>query len=345
MDLATSYLGLRLNHPFVLGASPLTGNLDQVRRLEDAGCAGIVMHSLFEERCGHTSPRSTAAVSQADDAFSGLADHFLSSARADELPLQPDDYLEQLRKIKAAVSVPIVASMNGSSAGAWLSYAPLLEQAGADALEINLYAVSTDLRDSALAVEQRIETMVRTLKQLVQIPVAVKLAPFYTALASFAARLADGGADGLVLFNRFYQPDVDVETLEVLPNLRLSTSGELLLRLRWLAILSERIPVSLAVTGGVHTVVDGIKALLCGAHAVQLVSAVLQQGPQHFQTMERGLRYWMTRHQLDSIDAFRGIVSVARAPNPAQLERTGYLRVLQSWPSALPVQDSGLMAG
>jgi len=243
------------------------------------------------------------------------------------------------------VSLPIMASMNGSSAGAWLGYAPLLEQAGADAVEINLYAVSTDLHDSSGDVEQRIETLVHTLKHLVHIPVAVKLAPFYTALASLVARLADQGADGFVLFNRFYQPDIDVETLDVLPNLRLSTSGELLLRLRWLAILADRVPVSFAATGGVHTALDGIKALLSGAHAVQLVSAVLQQGPQHFQVMEQGLRHWMTRHQLESIDAFRGMVSVARAANPAHLERTGYLRVLQSWQHALPVQDAGLMAG
>jgi dihydroorotate dehydrogenase (fumarate) len=339
MDLGASYLGLRLKHPFVLGASPLTGSVDQVRRLEDAGCAGIVMHSLFEERCGRTSSHWSEGY-QADGTVS-----FRSAARADELPLQPDEYLEQLRKIKAAVSLPIMASMNGSSAGAWLRYAPLLEQAGADALEVNVYAVSTDLHDASPAVEQRIETLVLKLKQLVHIPVAVKLAPFYTALASLAARLADMGAGGLVLFNRFYQPDIDVETLDVLPNLRLSTSGELLLRLRWLAILSERVPVSLAATGGVHTVLDGIKALLSGAHAVQLVSAVLQQGPQHFRLMELGLRDWMTRHQLESIDAFRGTVNVARAANPSHIERTGYLRVLQAWRHALPVQDAGLMAG
>src|SRR5262249_16222328 len=167
----------------------------------------------------------------------------------------------------------------------------------------------------------------------------------YTALANLAARLATAGADGLVLFNRFYQPDIDIETLEVLPNLRLSTSGELLLRLRWLAILSERVPVSLAVTGGVHTVLDGIKALLSGAHPAQLVSAVLQEGPQHFRMMEQGLRHWMSRHQLDSIEAFRGIVSVARCANPTHFERTGYLRVLQSWHRAVPGQEPDLMIG
>jgi dihydroorotate dehydrogenase (fumarate) len=342
MDLTASYLGLHLKHPFLLGASPLTGNLDQVRRLEDGGCAGIVMHSLFEEQCASSPFPSTPPVPRSDDAPSGLADR---SLRDGALPLKPDEYLEQLRKIKAAVSIPVIGSMNGSGVGEWLQYAPLMEQAGASAIEVNVYALSADLRTSALDLEQRIETLVQRVKRLVRIPVTVKLAPFFTALAHSAMRLAAAGADGLVLFNRFYQPDVDVETLEVLPNLRLSTSGELLLRLRWLAILAERVPVSLAATGGVHTTLDGIKALLSGAHAVQLVSAILQQGPQHFRTLETGLRYWMTRHELDSIETFRGLASYARAANPAPLERTGYLRVLQSWPNVLAIQDYGLMAG
>jgi dihydroorotate dehydrogenase (fumarate) len=340
MDLTVRYLGLRLKHPFVLGASPLTGNLNQVKRLEDAGCAAIVMHSLFEEQIVHTTTIPNAHRT----ALEG-ADHFKHASRADEFPLRPDEYLEQIRRIKAAVSIPVIGSLNGIGTGDWLRYAPLMEQAGASALEVNAYHLSTDVHDSPINLEHQIETLVQRLRQSVGIPVAAKLAPFHTALAGFAGRLAAAGADGLVLFNRFYQPDIDVETLEVLPNLRLSTSSELLLRLRWLAILSERVPLSLAATGGVHTVLDGIKALLAGAHTVQMVSAVLQQGPQHFRTMEGGLRQWMTRHQLESIDAFRGIVSFARSANPSYFERAGYLRVLQSWRNAIPSQDAGPMIG
>jgi dihydroorotate dehydrogenase (fumarate) len=243
------------------------------------------------------------------------------------------------------VSVPVIGSLNGVGADGWLEYAPLMEQAGADALELNVYYLSTGLDDSPLSIEHQIETLVHNLKRLVHVPLAVKLAPFYTALPSLAARLAAAGADGLVLFNRFYQPDIDVDTLEVLPNLRLSTSAELLLRLRWLAILSERVPVSLAATGGVHTVLDGVKALLSGAHAVQMVSAVLQQGPRHFRVMEQGLRQWMTRHRYDSIDAFRGRANLMRSTNPAYFERTAYLRILQTWPHAVPVQEPSLVVG
>jgi dihydroorotate dehydrogenase (fumarate) len=324
----------------VLGASPLTGNLDQVKRLEDGGCAAIVMHSLFEEQIAHTT-----AIPSADRTAQEVVGRFKHASRLDEFPLQPDEYLEQIRRIRAAVSIPVIGSLNGMGTGDWLRYAPLMEEAGAAALEVNAYHLSTDVNDSPVNVERQIETLVQRLKQSVGIPVAAKLAPFHTALASFAGRLAAAGADGLVLFNRFYQPDIDIDTLEVLPNLRLSTSSELLLRLRWLAILSERVPLSLAATGGVHTVLDGIKALLSGAHIVQMVSAVLQQGPQHFRTMEGGLRQWMMRHQLESIDAFRGIVSFARSTNSSYFERAGYLRVLQSWRNAIPSQDPGPMIG
>lgn len=341
MDLTAPYLGLSLNHPFMLGASPLTGDLDHVRRLEDGGCAAIVMHSLFEEQIAQATSGTIPELDRAVPEFVGNFRHF---PRPDGFPLRPDEYLEQIRKIKAAVSIPVMGSLNGIGADGWLSYAPLMEQAGANALELNVYYLSTGLQDSSLSIERQIETLVRSLKGLVHIPVVVKLAPFYTALASLAARLAAAGADGLVLFNRFYQP-VDVETLEALPNLRLSTSAELLLRLRWLAILSERVPVSLAATGGVHTVLDGVKTLLSGAHAVQMVSAVLQQGPQHFRVMERGLRHWMAQHQHDSIDTFRGRLNLTRCTNPAYFERSAYLRILQSWRHAVPVQEPGLVTG
>jgi dihydroorotate dehydrogenase (fumarate) len=243
------------------------------------------------------------------------------------------------------VSIPVIASLNGVGVDGWLSYANLLEQAGADALELNLYYLSTGRSDSASVIEKHILGLVRTLKSRIRIPLAVKLTPFYTALAGLARELEAAGADGLVIFNRFYQPDIDVETLEVCPNLRLSTSAELLLRLHWLAILSDRIKASLAVSGGVHTVLDGIKALLCGAHAVQMVSAILQQGPRHFRQMEQGVRHWMARHEYESIDAFRGRLNLKHSTNLAYFERLSYLRILQTWPEAVEVQDPGVSAG
>jgi dihydroorotate dehydrogenase (fumarate) len=322
----TPYLGLKLAHPFVLGASPVTGHLDNVRRAEDGGCAAIVMHSLFEEQVAEAG--QLAAFGQSAREFLATLSHF---SRPERFPLGPHEYLEQLRRIKAAVSVPVIGSLNGVSPDGWLTNARLIEEAGADALELNVYFLSTDVRDSPADIEGHVESLVRTLRGLIRIPIAVKLSPFFTAFGSLAVRLEAAGADGLVFFNRYYQPDVDIDTLELLPNLHLSTSAELQLRLRWLAILSERVKISLAATGGVHGVMDGIKAVLSGAHAVQMVSAVLQRGPQHFRDMEQGLSSWMTRHKYDSIDACRGILNLRRYADPTQFERAGYVQMLHSW--------------
>jgi len=326
--LTTTYLGLNLAHPFILGASPLTQHMDNVRKLEDGGCAAIVMHSLFEEQIAEAASGMIPGLERTMPEFTGTLAHF---PIPEKFPLGPVEYLEQIRRIKEAVSVPVIGSLNGIGADGWLKYAPLIEQAGADALEFNVYYLSTGLHDSAVDIETQIETLVRRVKGSIRIPVAVKLSPFFTAFASLAARLEAAGADGLVLFNRFYQADIDIDTLEVLPNLQLSTSAELLLRLRWLAILSGRVHASLAVTGGVHTVLDGVKALLSGAHAVQMVSAVLQQGPQRFRVMEQRLRQWMVRNHYDSIDAFRGRLSLKDYSNPTYFERANYLRILRTW--------------
>jgi dihydroorotate dehydrogenase (fumarate) len=328
--LATSYLGLKLAHPFILGASPLTGHLDNARRLEDAGCAAIVMHSLFEEQIAEVTSGRIPHLDRPMPEFTGVVADF---SRPETFPLGPDEYLEQIRRIKAAVSIPVIGSLNGFGGDGWLNFAPLIERAGADALELNIYYLSTGIQDSSTDIENRVETLVRTLKGLIRIPLAVKLSPFYTALANLAVRLDAAGADGLVLFNRFYQPDIDVEAMDVLPNLRLSTSAELLLRLRWLAILSDRVGSSLAATGGVHSTLDGVKALLSGAHAVQMVSAVLQQGPGRFRMMEQALHQWMERKHYDSIEAFRGALSLRRCTNPAYFERSLYMRILHTWPS------------
>lgn len=328
MSLTASYLGLKLAHPFMLGASPLTLHVDNARRLEDRGCAAIVMHSLFEEQIAEATSGRIPQLDRAMPEFAGVVAPF---SHPEKFPMGPDEYLEQMRRIKAAVSIPVIGSLNGFGADGWLSYAPLIERAGADALEVNVYYLSTGTQDSSTDIENRIETLVRTLKGLILIPLAVKLSPFYTAFANLAVRLDAAGADGLVLFNRFYQPDIDVETLDVLPNLRLSTSAELLLRLRWLAILSDRVGASLAATGGVHSTLDGVKALLSGAHAVQMVSAVLQQGPEHFRIMEQGLRHWMGKKHYASIETFRGVLSLKRCTNPAYFERSNYLRILHTW--------------
>ena len=328
MALTTSYLGLKLAHPFILGASPVTGHLDNVRGCEDGGCAAIVMHSLFEEQIAETAAGKIPGVERAAQEFLSTHAHF---SRSEKFPLGPVEYLEQLRKIKAAVSVPVIGSLNGVGTDGWLTYAHLIEEAGADALEVNIYHLSTGVRDSSLDIETHLESLVRRLRGLVRIPIAVKLSPFFTALGSMAMRLEAAGADGLVLFNRYYQPDIDVDTLEALPNLHLSTSAELLLRLRWLAILSEHVKASLAVTGGVHSARDGIKAVLSGAHTVQMVSAVLQQGPQHFREMAQGLAYWMSGHKYHSIDEFRGSLNLRRFGDATHFERAGYFQMLHSW--------------
>ena len=328
MTTVTSYMGLQLAHPFLLGASPLTAHVDNIRRLEDGGCAAIVMHSLFEEQIGKpTSARIATLQKRLEDFTAGFV-HF---PRPQTFPLDPHDYLEQIRRIKAAVAIPVIGSINCCGPDGWLTFAPLLAEAGADALELNVYSLSTDPAESPRDAEHAIERLVADVKSLIRIPVAVKLAPFYTAFASFASRLDKAGADGLVLFNRFYHPDIDVDTLEMLPNLKLSTSAELQLRLHWFAALFERVNATLIATGGVHTALDGVKALLSGAHAAQMVAAVLQQGPQHFRTMEDGLRYWMSRHHFNSIDEFRGRASQTRHMEPAEVERANYREILQAW--------------
>jgi dihydroorotate dehydrogenase (fumarate) len=328
MDLSTSYLGLNLSHPFMPGASPLADDLDMVRRLEDAGAAAIVMRSLFEEQirgeqlAAHRSMDSI--VESTGEALSYLPD-------PGDFTLGPDEYLEQLRRIREAVEVPVIGSLNGTSLGGWLEYAELMESAGANALELNVYLVATDPHETSQVIEERVLDMVRAVVNAVEIPVAVKLSPFFTALAHFARCLDDAGAKGLVLFNRFYQPDIDPEELEVVPVLHLSDSQELLLRLRWLAILSERITGHLAVTGGVHNGLDAVRAIMAGADAVQMVSALLRNGPEHLKTVREEVVRWMEERKYDSIGQMQGSMDLLRCPDPTEFERGNYLRVLQSW--------------
>ena len=328
MDLSTTYLGIRLPHPYIPGASPMVDDLDTVRRLEDAGAAAIVMHSLFEEQITREQMATSRHLDATSDSYAEALT-YLPSPEA--FALGPDEYLEHIHKLKAMVSIPVVASLNGATEGGWLDYARLIENAGADALELNVYALATDLDESSEMLERRTLHMLETVRRSIGIPLAVKLSPFYTSLAHFARRLAERGADGLVLFNRFYQPDIDVETLEVSPTLRLSDSSELLLRLRWLAVLSGRIDASLAVTGGVHTVLDTVKAVMAGADAVQVVSTLLRHGPEELTNLRRNLALWLEEHEYDSLEQMKGSMNLLRCPNPAAHERANYMNVLQRW--------------
>ena len=328
MSLATHYLGLKLAHPFMPGASPLVDELDMVRRLEDAGASAIVMHSLFEEQISREQYATIYHMELYADAFAEVRSYFPG---ADDFALGPDQYLEQVRRIKAAVAVPVIASLNGATGGGWTRYARLIQEAGADALELNVYYMSTDPSESAWDVEARVLEVLKCVKGTVSIPVALKLSPFYSALASFARSLEGAGADGLVLFNRFYQPDIDLEALEVVPKVNLSTSQELLLRLRWLSILSPTVRLSLACSGGVHSHEDALKAVMCGADAVQVVSALLRHGPSALTRIREDFVRWMEEHEYVSLTQIRGSMNLSRCPDPAAFERANYMRVLQSW--------------
>jgi dihydroorotate dehydrogenase (fumarate) len=331
MDLSTTYLGFTLPHPFMPGASPLVDDLDTVRQLEDAGAAAIVMHSLFEEQLVGEQ-LAHAAYAEALGESSPEAHSYLPAPAA--FALGPEEYLEQVRRIKAAVAVPVIASLNGSDPGGWLAYARLLAQAGADALELNIYELATDPAQPAGAIEEQVVAMVRAVRGCVSIPVAVKLSPFYTALAHLAAQLDGAGVEGLVLFNRLYQPDLDVEQLEVVPSLRLSDSSELPLRITWLAVLSAYVRPSLAVSGGVHTALDAVKAIMAGAHAVQMVSALLRHGPQHLGAVREATAQWLEEHEYESLRQLQGSMSYARCPDPKAFARVNYVKVLQSWRAA-----------
>lgn len=328
IDLKTNYLGLSLAHPIMPGASPLVDDLDTVRRLEDAGAPAIVMHSLFEEQIELEEQSTIWSMEVHAEGYAEALSYF---PRPDMFSLGPEQYLEQIRRIKQAVRVPVIASLNGVSAAGWLRYSELIEQAGADALELNIYHVPTSPTETAAQVEQRVLDVLEGVRSRVKLPIAVKLSPFYSAIAAFAQELARRGAQALVLFNRFYEPDFDIEALEVVPRLRLSEPSELLLRLHWIAILRPQLNISLAATGGVHSALDVIKAIMAGADVVQVVSALLQFGPEHLAKIVKNLMLWMEEHGYTSLEEMRGNLSLARCPRPDAFERGNYMRVLQSW--------------
>ena len=328
MDLSTTYLGIRLPNPLMPGASPMADQLDWVKRLEDAGASAIIMRSLFEEQITHEQQGMIHHMEIHEEAFAEAVSYF---PKPENFPFGPTQYLEQIRKVKAAVALPVIASLNGVTAEGWLDYARSIEQAGADALELNVYLVATDPYETGHAVEHRLLENARAVKASVTIPVAVKLSPFYSSVANLGRKLDEAGVDGLVLFNRFYQPDIDLDALEAVPNLHLSDSTELLLRLRWLAILSGKVRPALAVSGGVHTGADALKAVMAGASAVQLVSALLHHGPAHLAAIRDQMALWLEQHEYTSLEQARGSMSLERSPNAAAFERANYMRVLQSY--------------
>ena len=325
MDLSTTYLGMRLPHPLIVGAGPLADDLDTVRALEDAGAALLVLRSLYEEEI----------TGEQMDAFLSAESHSDSFAEAGTyapdpiVALGPDEYLEHLRLVKAAVRIPVMASLNGVTAGGWTSYARQLEEAGADGLELHLYHAASDMTSSAAEVEREAIEIVRAVKRSLRIPVAVKLAPLLTAFAHFAKQLEAAGADGLVLFTRFHRVDIDVDELEVIRTLPLSDSSELPLRLRGTAAVAGRVKASVAITGGVHTGIDVIKATMVGAHATQMVSALLRHGPNYLRTVRKDIESWMREHEWSSLSEMRGNMSLERIPDPAAYERANFRTALR----------------
>jgi dihydroorotate dehydrogenase (fumarate) len=328
MNLKTTYLGLQLPHPLMVGACPLANDMDMVRRLEDAGSAAITLPSLFEEQITREEFGTLYDLEAGSESFAEATSYF---ANIPEIRLGPDNYLDQIRKVKAAVKVPVIASLNGVTASGWLDFARKIEQAGADALELNLYYLATNPLETADTVEKRLLEIVRTVKSSVALPLAVKLSPFFTSLAHFAKVLEGAGADAVVLFNRFYQPDLDIEALEVEPSLNLSSPSTLRLRLRWLAMLHSQLSIPMAVSGGVHTAEGALKATMAGATGIQMVSALLMHGPEQLKKVREDMIQWMEEHEYESLDQMRGSLSLTKCPNPQAFERANYMRVLAGW--------------
>jgi len=332
-DLTTTYLGLQLRNPLVASASPLSKKVDTVRRLEDAGAAAVVMYSLFEEQITHESQeldhyleRGTHSYAESLSYFPDLGSYNLGS----------EPYLEHLHRVKRAVDIPVIGSLNGISSGGWVQYAQRIEQAGADALELNIYYLPTDPNLSGSELEEQYVKLVREVRATVKIPIALKLSPFFTSLPHIARRFVEAGANGLVLFNRFYQPDFDLEELEVIPNLELSTSRELRLPLRWIALLYGRIAADFALTSGVHTAQDVLKAVMAGASVAMTTSALLEYGVGRLTHILTDLQAWMEEHEYESITFMKGSMSQRAVAEPAAFERANYMKVLNAFNSYLP---------
>jgi dihydroorotate dehydrogenase (fumarate) len=340
VDLRTSYLGLELRSPLVASPSPLTGEPDSAVRLAESGAAAIVLPSLFEEEIVHEETELERSLEAGSDQFAEALDYF---PNIEPFAGVGDRYLARLRQVKARAGVPVIASLNATTAGGWVRYAGLMQEAGADALELNLYHLAADPRRSAPDMEALDLELIAAVRDAITIPLAVKLSPYYSALASFARSAVEHGADGLVLFNRFYQPDFDLDTFEVVPRLELSRPSELRLPMRWTAILRPQLgpAVSLAASSGIHTGTDAVKALMVGADVTMTTSALLLRGPEHLRAIEGELVAWMTEHEYESVDQLRGSATAAAVEDPSAFERANYMRTLRSWTSPRDAARTG----
>jgi len=329
MDLSTTYLGKKLRTPLVPSASPLTGELDNLKKLEDAGASAVVLPSIFEEQIVDDINEMYDDLERGAESFAEAVNYF---PKFENLPRGPEAYLEYIRKAKAALKIPVFASINGFTAGGWTDYARQVQEAGADGLELNLYAIPTDPKLPAKEIEDGYLETVRAVKAAVTIPLAVKLSPFFTNMGAFAQRLDEAGVSGLVLFNRFYQPDLSLEKMEVAAGIHLSTSASLRLPLRWIAILRGRLKISLGATSGIHTGADALKAVLAGADATFLCSALLKDGIKRLTAIEGEMKRWLESKGHDSLPALRGVLSQARVKDPAIFERALYIKALTAMP-------------
>jgi len=326
VDLSTNYLGLKLNSPLVASASPLSREVDGICRLQEAGASAVVLYSLFEEQLRQEEMDLEYHLSAGTESFAESLSYF---PQASEFHVGPEGYLNHIRKAKKATGIPIIASLNGSTLGGWTKFAAEIERAGADAIECNIYQIPTDPQLTAEDVEKTYLDILRAVKATVTIPVAVKLSPFFSNMANMARRLDEAGADALVLFNRFYQPDIDLEELEIRPNVLLSTPQALRLPLTWIGILYGRVKVGLAATGGVHGAEDVIKLLMVGADVTMMCSSLLRHGINHIRHVERELREWMEEHEYESVAQMQGSMSQVRCADPAAFERAQYMRAVK----------------
>jgi dihydroorotate dehydrogenase (fumarate) len=332
VDLRTTYLGLSLRNPIVASCGPLTGKLDSLKRLEEAGVAAVVLPSLFEEQILREEQEIQRLYEYGTESF---AEAITYRPEMETYDIGPQSYLKLVENAKAALSVPVIGSLNGTSPGGWVDYACQIESAGADALELNIYLLATDPDATSAQVEERYLELVRKVSGAVSIPVAVKVGPFFSSPANMARRLVEAGANGLVLFNRFLQPDIDLETLEVVPNLVLSTSNDLRLPLRWMAILRPLLTASLAATTGVHTSEDVLKLLLVGADVTMTTSSLLKKGPGHVRTLLEGVERWMTEKEYESVRQLQGSLSQRNSPDPAAFERANYVKTITTYSSVV----------
>ncbi|MFO1487653.1 MAG: dihydroorotate dehydrogenase-like protein [Verrucomicrobiota bacterium] len=329
MDLTTHYLGLKLRTPFVVSASPLSEDIDHIKHMEDAGAAGVVLYSLFEEQLRRDRLELNESLQRGTEGFAESLTYF---PEPEEYHLGPEEYLKHISKAKAATNIPIIASLNGSSTGGWTQYARLIQQAGADAIELNIYYIPTDPNLSGAEVEQTYLDILKAVKSEVTIPVSVKLSPFFSNFANMAKKLDLAGADGLVLFNRFYQPDIDLESLEVRPNILLSTPMAMRVPLRWIALLYGHVSADLAATSGVHRASDALKMLLAGADVTMLCSVLIRHGINQIRLIERDLAGWMEEHEYISVQQLRGSLSQKNSDDPSAFERAQYMRAISSFP-------------